>query len=55
MPGLNYTSMLQNKKNSVRIRVAAEAPLEVVKQLLADTNKRVRRAAEKRVREGVKA
>ena len=46
---------LGNKKASVRMRVALEAPLDVVKRLLSDANKRVKRAAERRVKEGVKA
>lgn len=52
MAGPNYASMINNKKATVRMRVAMEAPLDVVKQLLADANKRVRCAAEKRVKEG---
>ena len=52
MTGPNYTSMIQNKKVTVRMRVAQEAPVDLVKQLLQDANKRVRRAAEKRIREG---
>jgi hypothetical protein len=52
MPGPNYVTMIQNKKATVRLRVALEAPADLVKQLLQDPNKRVKRAAEKRLREG---
>ncbi|MBI5496378.1 MAG: hypothetical protein HY904_15250 [Deltaproteobacteria bacterium] len=48
----NYETMAHNKKANVRLRVAAEAPLALVQTLLADPNKRVKRAAEKRVKEG---
>lgn len=50
--GPNYETMIANKKATVRIRVAREAPLTLVHRLLQDTNKRVKRAAEKRVKEG---
>lgn len=51
MTGPNYQTMLTNKKATVRMRVAEEAPLDVVKSLLNDPNKRVRRHAEKRVKD----
>jgi hypothetical protein len=50
----NYETMMQNKKANVRLRVVHEAPLTVVQRLLNDGNKRVKRAAEKRVKEGQK-
>lgn len=50
----NYETMMQNKKANVRLRVVLEAPLSVVQRLLNDQNKRVKRAAEKRVKEGQK-
>ncbi|MEW5852291.1 MAG: hypothetical protein AB2A00_26105 [Myxococcota bacterium] len=54
MSGPNYETMIANKKASVRLRAAQEGPLEVAKQLLGDPNKRVKRAAERRVKEGAK-
>jgi len=51
MTGPNYQTMLTNKKATVRMRVAEEAPLEIVKSLLQDANKRVRRHAELRIKE----
>ena len=50
----NFETMMKNKKATVRLRVALEAPLDVVHKLLGDTNKRVRRAAERRIKEGAK-
>ena len=50
--GPNYTTMIANKKANVRLRAAKEAPLDLVQPLLQDGNKRVKRAAELRVKGG---
>jgi hypothetical protein len=54
MTNPNFETMIKNKKATVRLRVALEAPLEVVHKLTGDPNKRVRRAAERRLKEGSK-
>jgi hypothetical protein len=54
MSGPNYDAMINNKKANVRIRVAQEGPIDVVKKLLTDSNKRVRRTAEARLKEGAR-